>query len=185
MIESTLEEIWKDVVGYEGLYQVSNLGNVKSLVRNKILKPDISNSGYLRLALFKNKVCMKKNIHRLVAEAFIPNPENKPQVNHINGVKTDNKVDNLEWCTRSENQIHAYKTGLQKPSDYQKNIVSKIAKDRCSKKVNQYDLQGQFIKQWFCMMDAERDCGINNAGISSCCKGKRKQAGGFIWRYAD
>jgi len=111
-----MEEIWKDIVGYEGLYQVSDFGNVKSLNFNKtkkekLHKPFLSN-GYLRVIFSKNNVQKKFTIHRLSATAFIENPLNLPQVNHKDGIKTNNYRNNLEWCTQSENTKHAHKLGL-------------------------------------------------------------------------
>lgn len=113
-----MEEIWKDVEGFERLYQVSNLGNVKSLANSKtksekILKYSLGRRGYCQVVLSKSNNKYYMRVHRLVAQAFIPNPENKPEVNHINGIRNDNRVENLEWCTQSENQIHAYRIGLQ------------------------------------------------------------------------
>ena len=121
-------EIWKDVKGYEGLYQVSNLGKVKSLKKiittkkgwflpkkECVLKYKKGNHGYIRVMLYKNKKGISFGVHKLVIIAFIPNPENKPEPNHKNGIKTDNRVVNLEWVTKSENAIHSYKMGLQKP----------------------------------------------------------------------
>lgn len=107
-------EIWKDVKGYEGLYQVSNIGKVKSLHYNKekILADRFDKKGYLSVRLFKNGKSKIFKTHRLVAQAFIPNPINKEQVNHINGVKSDNRVENLEWCTNYENCVHAHLNGL-------------------------------------------------------------------------
>jgi hypothetical protein len=124
-----MEEVWKDISGYEGLYQVSNMGRVKSLERivsprkqgqriahEKIKQSKHTKDGYLEVTLCKN--CKPKSIrtHRLVAHAFCENPFNKAEVNHIDGNKLNNRADNLEWVTSSENQIHAYKLGLQKVS---------------------------------------------------------------------
>lgn len=114
------QEIWRDIKGYEGKYQVSNFGNVRSLMyhntkgikRISLLKPATDGKGYLRCALSKNNILTTFKVHRLVAQAFIPNPNNYPQINHIDGNKKNNKVDNLEWCTNSINQIHAYSTNL-------------------------------------------------------------------------
>jgi hypothetical protein len=115
-------EIYKDVVGYEGIYQVSNLGNVKRVLiswgvkgrdsNNYVIKAFINSSGYYRVGLTKNNKHSNHFIHRLVAKAFIENKNNYPIINHINGIKTDNKVDNLEWCTASQNVRHAIKMGL-------------------------------------------------------------------------
>ena len=118
------DEVWKDIEGYEGLYQVSNFGNIKSLPKvrhngrgtyiqkEKILKPSNTSTGYKKIELCKDGKRKGFKVHRLVAIAFIPNPDNKPEVNHIDGNKINNNIDNLEWVTSSENTIHAYETGL-------------------------------------------------------------------------
>ena len=166
-------EVWKDIPGYDGRYQVSSLGNVRSLHWNnqcivKNLTPAIDKRGYLRFRLSKHNKVKAFLAHRLVAEAFIQNAENKPQVNHINGIKTDNKVDNLEWCTNSENAIHAFSCGL-KPT----------------RTVCQYDKQMQFIKEWHSLSDVGRELNINPSNIVECCIGKRRTAGSYMWRYKE
>ncbi len=120
------EEVWKDVEEYEGIYQISNLGRVKSLERTvkgyisltnlpeRILKQNPDTRGYLMVRLYKNGIAKTKKVHRLVAKSFIPNSKNLATINHINGIKHDNRVENLEWMTYKENSIHAYKTGLNK-----------------------------------------------------------------------
>ena len=121
-----IKEEWRPVKGFEGYYEVSNLGRVRSLDRvdsvgrvriGKILKQSAKNNGYMHLVLSANGIKKNAHAHRLVAQAFIPNPLNKMDVNHIDGDKTNNKVDNLEWATRSENQKHAYDIGLQPKDD--------------------------------------------------------------------
>lgn len=182
-----MEEIWKDVKGYEGLYQVSNLGRIKSLERKvwnrfqyvpkkeRILEPRYSGKGYVRYALFKNGKRKDFKGHWLVLSNFVENIENKPQINHINGKKDDNKLSNLEWCTNSENQIHAFKLGLQK---------RKRGKDNpCSIKVLQYDLQGNFIKEWDSVSEAHKV--LKATHITDCCKGKRNYSKGYIWKYKE
>lgn len=122
------QEIWKDIKGYERLYQVSSNGIIKKLAQKsksnrsayrnkiypeKILKPKINHLGYAKIVLFKNGIGTKFSFHKIAATTFIPNPENKKEVNHINGIKSDNRAENLEWCTRSENVNHSFKTGLR------------------------------------------------------------------------
>lgn len=190
-----MKEIWKNIKGYEGLYQVSNLGNIKSLDRyiinkngdkqyfpGKYLIQGVSDN-YLKVILSKSNKQRTFRVHILVARAFIPNPENKPEVNHMDGNKQNNRVNNLEWNTRSENELHAYKNGLAKSSDKQKQAVAKYAKENYSKKVIQYSLNGDFIKEWNSMHDVWRELGIRPSYICRCCKGLRNQTYGYIWRY--
>ncbi len=147
-----MQEIWKDIEGYEGLYQVSNLGRVSSSPRNgtilnkRILKNILSNSGYFLVDLSKNNIQKKVLVHRLVAKTFIPNPKNKLQVNHINGIKTDNRVDNLEWVTAKQNNLHARKIGLV--NDYGSN-------NKLSKFTNE---QIKFIRDNYIKNDKEFGC---------------------------
>lgn len=174
-------EIWKDIKGYEGLYQVSNLGNVRSLnfhreKKIKILKPNLKKDGYYETTLSKNSKFKWVRTHRLVAEAFIPNIYNKPQVNHINGNKLDNKAENLEWCTNQENITHAIITGLEKLNGHE---------NPNAKEVNQYDLNNNFIKSYKCLKYAQEETGIKYRYISEACHLKRKSAGGYIWKFEN
>lgn len=168
------QEIWKDVVGYEGKYKVSNLGNVLSVKKDKILTPKNNHDGYKRIQLWEKCKAKFVSIHRLVAEAFIPNPDNKPFVNHINGVKDDNVVENLEWVTQKENIVHAWENGLSKPQ--YNNILSKS--------VDQFDLKGNYLNTYPSTMEAERQTGIQHSNISSVCRNKHKTAGGYLWKYS-
>ena len=160
------KEIWRDVNGYENLYEVSNLGNVRRKGKRKNLYKSLRN--YYVVKLSKNNIKKCYSIHRLVAQAFIPNLYNKKQINHIDGDKLNNNVNNLEWVTQSENTKHAYKLKLLKPT--------KISP------VYQYDLQGNFIKEYKSIKDA-REQNPHSSKITECCQGNRKTAGGFIWRY--
>ena len=164
-----MDEIWHDIDGYKGLYQVSNKGRVKSLKygKERILKPDWNAGGYLKVHLFKNAAAQDRLVHRLVAEAFIPNPENKPQVNHKDENKFNNCVNNLEWSTAKENNNFGTRT------------------ERTSRKILQYSKSGEFIREWQSAAEVERVLGIDNSNITKCCKGKRKYAGSFIWRYKE
>ena len=171
-----MTEIWKDVPEYEGLYQVSNLGRVVSLRKNKILTPKKNWDGYFRIQLWRYNQNVYIGIHRLIAEAFIPNPKNKPYINHKNGIKTDNRVENLEWCTQLENIKHAIKMGLKKPCPKNWRVSSKP--------IVQLTLNGEFVKEYPSQMEVERVLGINHSNVSAACKGKIKTLKGYVWRYA-
>lgn len=178
-------EEWGTTNILNGYYEISNYGRVKSLKRNtaheRILKPRIGKDGYWYVNLCVNGKRYTYKIHRLVATIFIHNPNNLPQVNHIDGCKTNSRVDNLEWCTASYNQIHANKLGLT-----QHWMKGKLGKDcMFSKKVNQYTMTGEFIKQWASMSDIKRELGIPVPHIVRVCKGIRKSTRNYIWKYDD
>lgn len=196
------KEIWKDIKDYEGLYQVSNLGRIKSLgrymknhskkqwIEEKILTPQLNQGGYMVVGLCKNGKRKVHRIHRIIAEAFIPNSENKPYINHINGIKTDNTITNLEWCTNSENVQHGWDTGLHVVTDKLRQVGYKHSKlyfnpKKQRKKVIQYDLNNNFIKEWNSITEVNKELKINNTSIGQCCMGKRKTAGDFIWKYKE
>lgn len=161
-LESLPNEIWKKV-NRNPNYEISNYGRVKSLKYNKIKKCDYDKDGYCRVCIPYNSI----GVHRLIAEAFLPNPNPNcyTQVNHINEIKSDNRIENLEWCTAKYNMSYGNRT---------KNI---------KKQVNQYDLQGNFIKTWDSITLVQETLKIDGSSISKCCKNKIKQAKGFKWKY--
>jgi len=186
-----MNEIWKDIKDYEGLYQVSNLGRIKSLkrkvfhisgertVNERILKQNDC-TRYLCLFLSKDGKMKKFTVHRLIAETFIENKEFKPCVNHIDGNTKNNKVSNLEWCTYSENELHSYNTLSKKPPNFHKFGES----NHNSKPIFQYDFQGNLINEFQGTREASRKTGINQGTLAACARGIRKTAGGYIWKYS-
>ena len=174
-------EIWKDIIGYEGLYQVSNLGNVRSLnYRNtgkeKVLKAGKTKKGYLLVNLYKNGKMKTYLIHRLVYEAFKgPIPEGY-QINHLSEIKNQNNLENLSLMTCKENVN--FGTGKERSAKTRTN-------GKCSKPVLQYDLSGNVIREYPSAQQAERETGYSQSNISACCRLVLKQAYGFIWRYKE
>ena len=169
-------EIWKDIPNYEGIYQASNMGRVKSFygLKEKILKPKISHNGYYRVALYKNSTQKWYQMHRLVWEAFNGQMPEGLQVNHINEIKTDNRLENLNLMTPKENCNYGSRNERR---------AKKQINGKCSKPVLQFTLDDVFIKEFPSAHQIERENGFNNSHISACCKGKLKQAYGYKWKY--
>lgn len=177
-----MKEVWKDIQGYEGLYQVSDLGRVKSLERivkrnnqmlkinGKILTPKTQKNGYKSVYLCKNATKTKAYIHRLVAKEFLANPYELDVVNHRDENPANNQLKNLEWCSHKYNMN--YGTQIER------------RKAKVSKKVNQYDQDMNLIKTWNSTREAERN-GYNSTLISLCCKGKNGSHKGYQWRYSE
>ena len=219
------KEIWKDIEGYEGLYQVSNMGRVKSVertiwnsgkgcyktVHERILKAEINNSGYLLVGLSKGGKVKLCSIHRLVAEAFIPNIDNLPCINHKDENKVNNHMENLEWVTYKENNNYgthnekiAEKLRGRKQSEEsnkkraeklrgrkmsEESIKKRVEKQRNNPKLSRaviaiHKING-LILEFPSLKEALRQTGISISSIWGCCQGKRKSAGGYVWMYAD
>jgi hypothetical protein len=173
-----MKEIWKDIEGFEGLYQVSNLGRVKSfdttdklgrIRKGRVLKPHRHPQGYLLVTLCKNGKHKNHKTHRVVAQAFIPNPENKPEVNHIDENKTNNNVNNLEWSTRKENLNHGTRT-------------ERMAKTQSIPIIATNIKTGEF-REFYGISECARQLGLNQAHITDVLKGRRKQTGGYTFKY--
>lgn len=180
------KEWWRPIKDYEGLYEVSNKGRIKSLeraiirrikgkiyVKERILKPCINRKGYLQVCLSKDGKQKMYRVHRLVAETFIPNPDNLPQVNHKDECKTNNIPENLEWCDNKYNTT--YGTARERGAE------------NCKKPILQIDPNtDEIIKEWVSAKDVERALGIYNSNICVCLKkGKQKTAGGYKWKYKE
>lgn len=176
-----MQEIWKDIVGFEGYYQISNFGNLRSLdryvkcdiknndtilIKGKLLKFQIT-AGYYHLTLSKNHNPAMYRVHRLVALNFIDNPNNYPFVNHINCITTDNRVSNLEWCTHQQNRDHAFINGLM-PTP--------------KKSINQYSKNGEFIKNFESIFSAAKELNCDRANLGKVVDHPHKTAYGFIWK---
>lgn len=174
-----MDEIWKDIPGYEGLYQASSLGNIKSLariekrkdgtrnpIRERILKPSINPSGYYFLNVSKNGVRKNSRVHRLVGKAFLP-PDTGLEINHINGIKTDNRIENLEWVTHSENGKHAYRIGIHAKIIGEAHPSSKITNAQAE------EIRAKYIPFKYTMKMLSREYGIDDSIISGIITGKR------------
>lgn len=170
-----MKEVWKDIAGFDGYYQVSNHGNVRSTTRkvhhskggvrvshSRLMKLSLNGDGYYFVSLHKHNHAKPFRVNRLVAETFIPNPDGLPCVNHIDKNRLNNRVDNLEWCSVEYN--NRYST---------------------NKAISQYTLDGVWVRDWDAISDATRLLGINTSNIAQCCRGKRKSAGGYIWKYKE
>lgn len=186
------EEHWKPVKGYEGQYEVSDKGRVRSIdryipyqknpskkahIKGKMKKPFVAHDGYLRVALSKNGKSKKFFVHRLVLEAFSPNPdpEHLTQINHKNEITNDNRVENLEWCTQTYNNNYGNRIEKQAQS---------LVNGKKAKKVGQYDLDGNLIRIWASTRECERH-GFKHTGISACCLGKWDTYKGYRWKYVE
>ena len=192
-----MKEIWKSVKDFDGMYEVSNLGNVRSVDREKIQWNRYKNTkrfykgtllkqhnlkGYNAVSMWKKGKMYNLQVHRLVAKAFLKNPNNYPCVNHIDGNKKNNKLNNLEWCTYSHNTKEAYRLGLKVIGEKQKNQIKQLGL-KSGKKVVQKDMLGNIINIFDSGRQASLKLGISQGNISMCCNGIRKSTGNYLFEY--
>lgn len=167
--------MWKDIEWYEWLYQVNNKWNIKSVKKWKILVNVKSSRWYTIVCLSKEGKAKNFYVHRLICQSFLENPDNLKYINHINGVKQDNRIKNLEWCTHSYNILHAYRTWLKK---WQYGSDNHMAKN-----IYQYDIDWNFIKKWGSIMDICRWLWVERTSISKCVNNVTEKSHWYIWKY--
>ena len=173
---------WQDIAGYIGVYQVSNTGDIKSLdrineygyhLKERVLKQTTDKNGYKRVYLTKHAKTKSFIVSRLVAQAFIPNPNHLPEVNHKDENKSNNRVNNLEWCTHKYNSNYGTRTARIIPQTI----------DKTRTPIDQYTMDGVLIKEWYSTNEAARTLGLVQQNLTKCCQGRRKSAGGYVWKY--
>jgi hypothetical protein len=190
------DEVWKPIIGYENFYEISNTGKVRSLNYlghhiTKTLKVSLDSKGYYHLNLYKNGKSKTVLLHRLIAQAFIPNRENKPHIDHINTIRTDNRIENLRWCTRIENQNNPITRAKQRNSSFTSILKINASKINLSKSnnrskiINQYSLNKEYIKSYPSLKIASKENNIPMSSICCCCRGIMKHAGNYIWSYSN
>lgn len=195
-----MQEIWKDVVGYEGLYMVSNYGRIKTVERDcfvsgknhhtlhineRILPVSKFKNGYLNRTLSKNGITKTYKVHRLVARAFLGEPLERQVVNHKDHNRSNNRLDNLEYVTHKENIKDMWEFSHNTKIRETAKRTIKFAIEKNKKKVNQYSKDGTYIKTWESITDASIHTKANISHISQCCNGQRKSSGGYVWRFTD
>lgn len=190
-----MEEIWKDIEDYEGLYEVSSMGRIRSLdkfdsigryVKGKILQSILVKNGYMHITLCKGGEKHSFSIHRLVAEAFIPNPDNKPCIDHINTDRTDNRAENLRWVTYQENNNNPLTKNKKCGENHPKPFKGIFGKEHPrSLPILQFTKEGGLIKIWDNTRSVEKETNISHSNICNVLKGKRDYAGGYKWKYYD
>lgn len=189
-----MDTVWKDVVGFEELYEVSCQGKIRNKNNGRLLNGWTIKKGYIQVALRKNKKSYFMLVHRIVAEAFIPNPDRKEFVDHINTITSDNRVENLRWCNYTENNNNPTtrrknsiaKTGKNNPlygKTHKKETILKMRNSAKNISVVQISKSGTTLNVWNSMCEAERETGIPQGNITKCCQRKRNTAGGYIWEY--
>ena len=170
----------KNILGYEGLYLITDSGinekTVFSIKTNKFLVPASDGGGYLFVSLSKEGVSKNYKLHKLISDYFIPNPQNKPCIDHINGNNQDNRICNLRWCTYEENNNN--------PVRIERNHNSQINNEKKSKKVGQYTLEGELMKIYPSVGECYRN-GFNKGHVAACCRGEQNYHKGYIWKYVN
>ena len=170
-------EVWKEVVGYEGLYLVSDTGRIQNAKTNRILRPCTHKIGYQSVMLYRNGNCKRMLVHRIVADAFVVNPHGYYVVNHIDENKANNTASNLEWCSAQKNMNHGT------INDRLSAVRGHDA--RAKRKVNQIDVNGVSVAVWESIAEASRATNTSKTSILNCCKGKQKTANGYAWKYCE
>lgn len=171
---------WKDVVGYEGIYKVSSNGEIFSVISGKNLRPVKSSTGYLHVQLYLNHKPKTINVHKIVADAFLPPKDGCPEINHKDGNKANNDLTNLERVSKKENARHAINTGLRKSSPMAGRTG---ASNPRSKEILQYSLSGEYLRSFYGISEASRIIGCHSSAITACLTGRKKSGANYIWKY--